>query len=115
MSGWIPPITPTADRTYLSLYLRADEQTRLYKREEYGVLTYFGDLGGLLDFVLVVGSTFSSFFVSRLLQAAIVKQVYRIQRYLLDNSPYYSSSKPAGELTTESDSQSEEIKQNSFS
>ena len=53
--------------TYASLYLRADEITRLYKREEYGVLTYFGDIGGLLDFVLIFGSTISSVFVSRLL------------------------------------------------
>ena len=63
----MPPTTPIADRTYASLYLRADEITRLYKREEYGVLTYFGNIGGLLDFVLIFGSTISSVFVSRLL------------------------------------------------
>jgi hypothetical protein len=66
-------------------------------------------LGGLLDFVLVFGSTVTSVFVSRLLQAAIVKQVYRIQRYLLDKDSYYISSKPAGQLTTESDSLNEEF------
>ena len=68
------------------------------------MLTYFGDLGGLLDFVMLFGWAISSVFVSRLLQAALVKQVYRVQRYLLDMTPYYVSSRPTGQLTTESDS-----------
>ena len=68
------------------------------------MLTYLGDLGGLLDIVMLLGWAISSIFVSRLLQAALVKQVYRVQRYLLDMTPYYVSSRPAGQLTTESDS-----------
>ena len=50
---YIPKETALADREYISIYLRADDTQRNYKREEYDVLTYFGDLGGLFDFILM--------------------------------------------------------------
>ena len=104
---WIPESSPIEDRELVKLYFRQDSSTKLYKREEYDLLTYFGDLGGLLEFALLFGWTISSVFVSRLLQAALVKQAYRVQRYLLDMTPYYESTKPVGQLTTESDSDSD--------
>ena len=71
-------------------------------------MTYLGDLGGLLDFIMYFGFTLSSLFVSRLFHAALVKQAYRIQSYLADRTPYYKSSKRNGILTTESESYSDE-------
>lgn len=71
------------------------------------MLTYFGDLGGLLDFVLGFGWLISTVFVSRLFQAALVKKAYRVQRYMLDTTEYYETGKP-GALTTESESKSDE-------
>ena len=68
------------------------------------MLTYFGDLGGLLDFVIWFGWGLSTFFVSRLFAADLVSQAYRVQKYLLDSTAYYESSKLDGHLTTESDS-----------
>ena len=44
---WMAPETETRDKEYLSLQLRAHQKKRLYKREEYDVLSYFGELGGL--------------------------------------------------------------------
>ena len=41
--------------TYIQVNLRAAGITRLYKREGYDVLTYLGDLGGLLDVLLIIG------------------------------------------------------------
>ena len=79
----------------------------LYKREEYDLLTYFGDLGGLLSSLLFFGWAISSKFVMRLFHAALVKKIYRVQQYLLDMTPYYQSSKDGGKLTTESDSNSD--------
>lgn len=75
---YIPPETPREDREYVKLYLRADAQLRFYKREEYDLLSYFGDLGGLLDLVMLSGWLLSTLFVSRLLQASLVKSAYRI-------------------------------------
>ena len=60
------------DRTYLSFILRADNKSKLYVRQDYELLTFFGDLGGLTDFVLIIGVTLSSVFVSRLIQAALI-------------------------------------------
>ena len=60
------------------------------------MLTYFGDMGGLLDFVVMVGLSLSSVFVARLFQAALVKNSYKIQEYLKDQTPYYVSSKTNG-------------------
>ena len=71
--------TPLSERTYLNLNLRQDpEKAMLYKREEYDLLTYFGDLGGLLSSLLFSGWTISSMFVLRLFHAALVKKIYRV-------------------------------------
>ena len=102
-TSWIPPSTPVKERTYVDLFLRQNESVRHYKREEYDILTLLGDLGGLLDIVLLTGVAISSPFVVRLFQAAVVSNNYRIQHYLRDMTPYYDSRKNNGQLTTESD------------
>ena len=51
------------DTEYLSLYLRADSMSKLYKREDYQLLDYLGDLGGILDFVIVFCWALSHVFV----------------------------------------------------
>ena len=75
---WMSPNLPKSEREYVTLYLRQDEQKRLYKREEYDILTYLGDMGGLLDIILLFGVFLSSPFVNRLFHAALVKKTYRI-------------------------------------
>ena len=70
--------TEVAEREYISIFLRADSEKRMYTRVSYDILTYLGDLGGLLDLVLVVGSLCSSFFTRRLFTAALIRQAYRI-------------------------------------
>ena len=44
-----------------------------YKREEYDLLSYFGDLGGLAGVVMGVGWFISFSLIARLFQAAIVE------------------------------------------
>ena len=65
--------TPMSDRSYFKFYLRAESVQSYYKREEYDLLQYFGDLGGLLEIVMVVGWYLSFAMVSRLFQAALVE------------------------------------------
>ena len=48
-----------------------------YKREEYDVLTYFGDLGGLFDFILMFGMLITSAFVNRNFQASLIERAYQ--------------------------------------
>ena len=69
----MPPSKAVQDRLYISIYLRQDEMQKIYKREEYDLLTYLGDMGGLLDIILVVGAAISSSVVSRLFFASLVK------------------------------------------
>ena len=101
---WSPTETSVQDREYVNLFFRQDYSQRLYKREEYDMLTYFGDLGGLLDFVIIFGWAISHHFVSRLFSAALISQAYRVQKYLKDKTPFYPTSRDDGHLTTESDS-----------
>ena len=42
-------------RSYIEIQLRASNLKRVYKREVVDILTYLGDLGGLIDILLVIG------------------------------------------------------------
>ena len=75
---YIPPSTLQKDREYVTLYLRPVASSKLYQREEYDLLTYFGEMGGLIEFFVFFGWIITHFFVSRLLLADLVKQVYRV-------------------------------------
>ena len=90
-SQWLSDATPTKDKEYLSIFFRADLMSKFYKREDYDILEYLGDIGGLLDIVLIFGYAFSHSFVQRLFQAALVEKVYRLQHYLRDMTPYYKT------------------------
>ena len=67
-----------AEREYLGIFFRADNERRLYKREGYDILTYLGDLGGLLDFVLLLGWLVTTVFAGKLFEAALIGASYRI-------------------------------------
>ena len=71
----------------------------LYVREDYSLLVYLGDIGGLLDVVLVLGWVLSHKVVLRLLHGALVGKVYRLQHYLKDMTPYYKSRMQTGSTT----------------
>ena len=80
---------PLAERRYVQIFLRAEDENRQYKREDYEVLAFLGDLGGLMDVVYLFGSALTHIFASKLFMAALVGQAYSIQRYLKDMTPLY--------------------------
>ena len=96
--------TPVSEREYISLFLRAANERQLYFRDTYDMLTYLGDLGGLIDIVMVVGYLLTTLFASKLLAAAVIGQVYRIQSYMRDESQYYTPNE-LYQLTSEESSQ----------
>ena len=55
-----------------------DSKRRLYKREDYDLITFLGDVGGLLEFLFFLGLALTSPFVARLFYASLVSQIYRI-------------------------------------
>ena len=76
----------------------------MYKREDYDMITFLGDMGGLVKFLSTFGAVLSSPFILRLFYSSLVSHVYRIQAYFKDMSPYYQSSFKDGKLTAESNS-----------
>ena len=86
---FIPSETNPQDREYISVYFRADDTKRRYKREEYDILAYFGDLGGLFGIIMIFGHSISAALVTRLFQAAMVESTYRIQGYSEDHNEEY--------------------------
>lgn len=64
--------TKIEDREYLNLYLRADNQNRLYKRQMDDILTYLGDLGGLFDALYVLGYSLTALSAGKLFSAALI-------------------------------------------
>ena len=88
---WTPPESKVKEREYVALYLRADMIRHIYKREEYDILTFFGDIGGFTDCIIVFGWLLTSALVSRLFQAALIQFTYRWQRYNIDDTPYYDT------------------------
>ena len=65
-------------KSYLKIFLRANNQQRLYKRENYDVLTYLGDLGGLADILRMLGGGLTGLFSVKLFHAALIGSAYRI-------------------------------------
>lgn len=66
-------------RKYIQIYLRSHNEQVVYKREAYDILTYLGDLGGIQDLLFTICGSFTGLFTSKLLNAALISSVYRIQ------------------------------------
>jgi len=69
---------PLADREYLNIYFRADNDRTIYKRQAYDLLGYLGDLGGFLVVLIVFGHLMTYLIVGKLFKAALMGQAYRV-------------------------------------
>ena len=56
---------PTQEQKYLSVYLRADNHSRNHRRQTYRLIEYLGDIGGLIEFIKVVGMFMVGFIIDR--------------------------------------------------
>lgn len=65
-----------------------------------------GDMGGLLKFIMVIGSFITAVVSGTQFQAALIQAIYHIQNYSADQTEYYTSKFGANamQLTEESDS-----------
>ena len=75
---WVPADKPSQERSYIQVSLRQDKHRMDYRRNEYDVLTFVGDLGGLFSFLYGLGMLSTSPFAVRLFHAAIISQFYRV-------------------------------------
>ena len=62
----------------MSIFLRAANISRQYRRDGYDILTYFGDLGGLFEITYFFGKVLTSIFAGKLFLAAMVSSAYKI-------------------------------------
>ena len=84
------------DREYASIYLRADNSDKHYKRKTYDLLAYIGDLGGIHQLIWLIGGLLVGFIIERKFNLSLVKELYKVQKYSVDQSEYYKTG--AGKL-----------------
>ena len=63
------------------MYLRADRKSQVYHREGDKLLTYIGDMGGILEAVTALGFLVSFTFVSHSMTSQLINEVYQVQQY----------------------------------
>jgi hypothetical protein len=52
-----------------------------YERKVYDILTYLGDIGGLTEALISIGSLIVGFFTQKLFMSKIVRKIYHIRKY----------------------------------
>ena len=60
------PNMKVEEREYLQIYLRASHLKNLYIREDYDILLYLGDLGGLFEISFFFGYVLTVLFIKKL-------------------------------------------------
>ena len=73
---FLDPSLPTKDRRFISIYLRADNKFRIYKREVDTIMDYFGEIGGFYEIVIGTGTLLTACFMSRSMNSEMIKEVY---------------------------------------
>ena len=62
-----------------------------YERQVYDILTFLGDIGGLTEALISIGSLIVGFFTQKLFMSKIVRKIYHIRKY--DNIEHESLSR----------------------
>ena len=65
----------------------------MYKREVETILDFFGDIGGLGEIVIGLGTLVTVSIVNRSMNSEMVKQVYNVQQYTNDLTSYTEAQK----------------------
>ena len=73
------PDEAVADRSYIKIFLRAETKRNVYKREGYDLLTFLGDLGGLADIIMLIGSSLTTVFSATMMKIALVSAIYKLR------------------------------------
>ena len=92
-SPWVEALNPASDGEFVlsSAYFRSASHNRIYSLDPYKILDLLGDMGGLLDIVLVVGVILTVSFVKQAFLSSLLHAAYQVQSYTENNSEYYQS------------------------
>ncbi len=62
--------------TYVSVQIRLDTYQDTYNRQVYGIMELIGDIGGVQEVLVLIGSMLVGMVAERLLHAEMMKQIY---------------------------------------
>ena len=68
-----------AGHYFTKIYLRSSALSNLYIREDYDILSYMSDLGGLFEIAYLSGKLMTALLVSKMFQAKLIQAAYKIQ------------------------------------
>ena len=91
------------------MYLRLDPVKNIHIRSVQSMLEFLGDMGGLIQIVFLVSWGIVVILLERNFKAAIISDIFKVQKYNRDTTEYYQSSKDKQtkklhKLTSESES-----------
>ena len=89
----LPDPNEDGETIYSDVYFRAASKRNLYSLDPYKILDLLGDLGGLLDFVRVVGWILTASVVKKAFDISLLSDAYQVQGYNKDSSEFYKSQK----------------------
>jgi len=70
------------DEGYLvAVYIQADKFYDSYDRRVTDILTVLGDLGGLQDFLEIVGHILVGYVAKKMFISSIVRKIYHMRKY----------------------------------
>lgn len=61
--------------------MRSDKLFDKYERQVYDILTFLGDIGGLTEALISIGSLIVGFFTQKMFMSKIVRKIYHIRNY----------------------------------
>ena len=61
--------------------------------EQYKILDLLGDLGGLLEYIRVIGWILTASVVKKAFDISLLSDAYQVQGYNKDHSEFYQSQK----------------------
>ena len=77
--------------------MRSDEITKNYIRRTYSLLEFLGDIGGIHEILFVILGSLIRFMIERNFNAKLVSDLYKVQKYAVDQSEYYPAQSETNE------------------
>ena len=66
------------DREFMTIYLRTDQEFKLYDRKVYSIGDLLGQIGGFFEVIYAIGAFLTLLFVERMITASIVSKIYQV-------------------------------------
>jgi len=72
---------PESADPLMNIFIRMDNAYDVNERQIYSIMDFFGDFGGVIEVLMILGNVFVSFIASNKFYAAMIRQIYEIKTY----------------------------------